>query len=101
MIQVFNSRTTDAPTTDKEILESVQLEDEEMDEDDGIEIFDEPVAKPTSIEIGNALETLQDLYLFNKNGNEMRVLLQQLESLHVRNSLNSRKQTNYTLLTPN
>ena len=41
-------------TTDKEILESVQLEDEEMDEDDGIEIFDEPVAKPTSIEIGNA-----------------------------------------------
>ena len=85
--------TTNAPTTDKEILESVQLEDEEMDEDDGIEIFDEPVAKPTSIEVGNALETLQNLCLFNENGNEMRVLLQQLESLHVRNSLNSRKQS--------
>ena len=53
--------TTDAPTTDKEILESVQLEEEEMDEDDGIEIFDEPVAMPTSIEVGNALETLQNL----------------------------------------
>ena len=85
--------TTDAPTTDKEILESVQLEDEEMDEDNGIKIFDEPVAKPTSIEVGNALETLQNLCLFNENGNEMRVLLQQLESLHVRNSLNSRKQS--------
>ena len=85
--------TTDTPKTAKEILESVQLEDEEMDEDDGIEIFDEPVAKPTSIEVGNALETLQNLCLFNENGNEMRVLLQQLESLHVRNSLNSRKQS--------
>ena len=42
-----------------------------MDEDDGIEIFDEPVAKPTSIEFENALETLQNLCLFNENGNEM------------------------------
>ena len=67
--------TTDAPTTDKEILESVQLEDEEMDKDDGVEIFDEPVAKPTSIKLGNALETLQNLYLFNENGNEMRIFL--------------------------
>ena len=69
-------------TTDKEILELVQLKDEEMDEDDGIKIFDEPVAMPPSIEVGNTLETLQKLCLFNKNGNEMRVLLQQLESLH-------------------
>ena len=60
--------TTDAPTTDKEILESVQLEDKEMDEDDGIEISDEPVAKPTSIEVENALETLQNLCLLNENG---------------------------------
>ena len=59
--------TTDAPTTGKEILESVQLEDEEMDEGDGIEIFNEPVAKPTSIEVGNSLETLQNLCLFNEN----------------------------------
>ena len=67
--------TTDALTTEKEILESVQLEDEEMDEDDGIKIFDEFVAKPTSIEVGNELEMLQNLCLFNKNGNEIRVLL--------------------------
>ena len=46
-----------------------------MDKDDGVEIFDEPVAKPTSIKLGNALETLQNLYLFNENGNEMRVFL--------------------------
>ena len=76
-------RTTDTPTTDKEILQSVRLEDKEMDEDDGIEIFDEPVAKPTSIEVGNALETLQNLCHFNEDGNEMPVLLQQLESLDV------------------
>ena len=64
-----------------------------MDEGDGIETFNEPVAKPTSIEVGNSLETLQNLCLFNGNGNEMRVHLQQLESLHVRDSLNSRKQS--------
>ena len=63
--------TTDAPTTDKEILELLQLEDEKMYEDDDIEIFYEPVAKPTSIEVGNALETLLNLCLFNENGNEM------------------------------
>ena len=67
--------TIDGPTTDEEILESVQLQDEEMVEDDSIDIFDEPVTKPTSIEVGNALETLQILCLFNKNGNEMRVIL--------------------------
>ena len=64
-----------------------------MDEDDDIEISGEPVAKPTSIKVGNVLETLQNLCLFNENGNEMPVLLQQLESLDVRNSLNSRKQS--------
>ena len=85
--------TTDALITDKEILESVQLEDEKMDEDDDIEIFDELVAKSTSIEVGSALQRLQNLCLFNENGNEMEVLLQQLESLHVRNSSNSRKQS--------
>ena len=62
VVDINSSRiTTDAPTTDKEILESVQLEEEEIDEDDGIKIFDEPVAMPTSIEVGNALETLQNL----------------------------------------
>ena len=64
-----------------------------MDEDDDIEISGEPVPKPTSIKVGNVLETLQNLCLFNENGNEMRVLLQQLESLGVCNLLNSRKQS--------
>ena len=69
------------------------MEDEEIDEDNGIEKFDEALANPTSIEVGNALETLQNLCFVKKNGNEMRVLLHQLEPLHVRNSLNSRKQS--------
>ena len=68
------------------------MEDEEIEEDNGIEKFDELLANRTSIEVGNALETLQNLSFFNENGNEMRVLLKQLESLHVHNSLNSRKQ---------
>ena len=85
--------TTDAPRNDKEILVSIQLEDENMDEDDGIQIFDKPVAKPTSSEVGNALQMLQYLCFFNKNGNEMRVLLQKLELLHVRSSINSRKES--------
>ena len=92
LIQVLKQQTPRQPTK-KFQSESVQLEDEEMDEENGIEIFDEPVAKLFSIKVGNALETLQNLCLFNKNGNEMRVLLQQLESLYVRNSLNSRKQS--------
>ena len=50
-----------------------------MDEGDGIKVFDEPVAKSTSIEVGNTLETLQNLCHFNENGNEIRVLLEQLE----------------------
>ena len=47
------------------------MKDEEIDEDDGIEIFDEPVAMRPSIGFGNTLETLQKLGLFNKNGNEV------------------------------
>ena len=45
------------------------------------DVFDEPIDKPTQTEIGNALETLQNLCLFNKIGNDMRQLLQRFESL--------------------
>ena len=88
---------TDVVTTDKEILESSSVErwGNWWRRWDGIEIFDEPVAMPPSIGFGNTLETLQKLGLFNKNGNEVWVLLQQLESLHVCNSLNSRTQSSF------
>ena len=50
------------------ILESVRSDkDEETNGDDSleiIEVFDEPIEKPTQIEIGNALETLQT-YVFS------------------------------------
>ena len=49
-------------------LESVRSDkDEETNGDDSleiIEVFDEPIEKPTQIEIGNALETLQT-YVFS------------------------------------
>ena len=39
-----------------------------MDEGDGIETFDELVAKHSSIEVGNALETLQTCAFSTKMG---------------------------------
>ena len=41
-----------------------------------------PVVKPSSIEITNALNTLQNLYLFQV-GNDMLDLLQRFESLNM------------------
>ena len=58
----INVITTDNPETDEEILESVRSDkDEETNGDDSLEImeiFDEPIDKPTQTEIGNALETI-------------------------------------------
>ena len=36
--------------------------------EDGMETFDDPVVKPSSIEITNALNTLQNLRLFHELG---------------------------------
>ena len=47
--------------------------------EDGMEIFDDPVVKPSSIEITNALNTLQNLCLFHEAGNDMLELLQRFE----------------------
>ena len=41
-----------------------------------------PVAKPSPIEITNALNTLQNLYLVHEIGNDMLELSQRWESLH-------------------
>ena len=87
----INVITTDNSETDEEILESVQSDkDEETNGDDSLEImevFDEPIDKPTQTEIGNALETLQNLCLFNESGDDMRLLLQRFESLVLRDEL--------------
>ena len=67
----INVITTDNAENDEEILESVRSDkDEETNGDDSLEImevFDEPIDKPTQTEIGNALETLPNLSLFNKS----------------------------------
>ena len=44
-----------------------------------MEIFDDPVVKPSSIEITNALNTLQNLCLFHGVGNDMLELLQRFQ----------------------
>ena len=89
--------TIDNPETDEEILESVRSDkDEETNGDNSLEImevFDEPIDKPTQTEIGNALETLQNLCLFNKSGDDMRLLLQRFESLVLKDELAVRKQS--------
>ena len=93
----INVITTDNPETDEEILESVRSDkDEETNGDDSLEmmeVFDEPIDKPTETEIGNALETLQNLCLFNKSGDDMRLLLQRFESLVLKDVLGVRKQS--------
>ena len=58
---------------------------------DGIEIFHDPVVKPSSIEITNALNTLQNLCLFHEVVNDMLELFQKFESLHVHDA--ARKQS--------
>ena len=64
----INVITTDNPETDEEILVSVRSDkDEETNGDDSLEImevFDEPIDKPTQTEIGNALE-LYKIYVFS------------------------------------
>ena len=50
-----------------------------------------PVVKPSSIEITNALNTLQNLRLFHEVGNDMLELLQRFESLQVHDA--ARKQS--------
>ena len=57
------------------------------------EVFDEPIDKPSQTEIGNAQETLENLCLFNKSGDDMRLLLQCFESLVLKNELAVRKQS--------
>ena len=93
----INVITTDNPETGEEILESVRSDkDEETNGDDSLgimEIFDGPIDKPTQTEIGNALETLQNLCLFNKSGDDMRLLLQRFESLVLKDELAVRKQS--------
>ena len=50
-----------------------------------------PVVKPSSVEITNALNTLQNLCLFHEVGNDMLELLQKFESLDVHGAV--RKQS--------
>ena len=62
--------------TDEEILESVHQSTEESDDENGkstnvVEVFDEPMSKPTKSEVGTALETLQNACLFSTEGNDM------------------------------
>ena len=51
----------------------------------------DPAVKPSSIEITNALNALQNFCLFHEVGNDMLELLQRFESLHVHDT--ARKQS--------
>ena len=54
-------------------------------------MIDDTVARSQAIEVGSALETSQNLYLFNEKGNEVHDLLQKFELLHNSYLINSRK----------
>ena len=76
----INVITTDNPETDEED-DSLEI----------MEVFDEPIDKPTQTEIGNAMETLQNLCLFNTSRDDTRLLLQRFESLVLKDELAVRK----------
>ena len=59
--------------------------------EDGIGIFDDPVMKRSSVEIKNALNTLQNVCLFHEVGSDMLESLQRFEPLHVHDT--ARKQS--------
>ena len=59
--------------------------------ENGMKIFDNPVVKPSSPEITDALNTLQNLCLFQEVGNDLLELLQRFESFHVHDA--ARKQS--------
>ena len=59
--------------------------------EDGIGIFDDPVMKRSSVEIKNALNTLQNVCLFHEVGSDMLEYLQRFEPLHVHDT--ARKQS--------
>ena len=56
-----------------------------------MKIFDNPVIKPSSTEITDALNTLQNLCLFQEVGNDLLELLQRFESFNVHDA--ARKQS--------
>ena len=59
--------------------------------EDGIGIFDDPVVRPSSIEITNALDALQNLCLSRAVGSDMLEPLQRFQPLHVHDT--ARKQS--------
>lgn len=65
--------------TDIEILESENLEEDEINEVDSIKIFDKSFVK--LVEIRNALATLQKLCFYQEKSNDVLDLLQQFETL--------------------
>ncbi|XP_057308137.1 uncharacterized protein LOC130646021 [Hydractinia symbiolongicarpus] len=90
--------TIENPVTDEEILESVRPSTDENDEEhdenaDVIEVFDEPVSKPTKSEINTAVETLQNACLFTDDGNDMQRLLLRFEDLFLKSEMKNKKQT--------
>jgi len=82
-------------------LESVRSDkneetDEENDENaDGVEVFDEPISKPTKTEVNRALETMQNACLFNASGNDLQHLLHRFEALLLKSEIDTKKNKLY------
>ena len=52
---------TDNPSTDEEIIQSiVGIEESEDENDDQVEVYDEPIKKPSKNEVDTAIEALRD-----------------------------------------
>ena len=74
------------------IAEVIEGENEES-EDDEVDEENTPPTRPSTNEVEDALETLQDLSMFSTRVDEIRSLVLNMESLLVRERINNLKQS--------
>ena len=72
-----------------EVIEGENKESEDDQDDEG----NNPPTLPSTNEVEDALETLQDLSMFSTYGDEIRSLLLNMESLLVRERIDNLKQS--------
>ena len=80
-------------SNDDDIIAEVIEGENEESEDDQDDEESTPPTRPSTNEVEDALETLQDLSLFSTRGDEIRSLVLNMESLLVRERIDNLKQS--------
>ena len=85
--------TSDSFSNDDDIIAEVIEGENEESEDDEVDEENTPPTRPSTNEVEDALETLQDLSMFSTRVDEIRSLVLNMESLLVRERINNLKQS--------